>query len=442
MEMGRHVVKRARTLTAIGLLACLAAGPVHARPIEEELRGLLDSHLQIRQAEKTLESRFESIKETTSKYYPTVKVGTEWGPEYVNTGTTRGKPGGNPWTGVKKTANVNVKQNLFDGYETTSLLRTAEINREVAEYSLEGTRQNTLFTGVKAYVEVLRQRRLVEMARENERTIQRQLNLEDERVRRGSGVTVDVLQAKSRLQIAKERRVGYEGALANAISTYIQVFEHAPDLPTMLDPAPPAAVIPSTIERAIDIALSENPALIGTAAKVEAAREKKREIAADYYPSLDLVGDANYERNSNTTADMRKDASVLLTASWTLFNGAKTPAAMARTEFDYSATKDSYEYTATKVIEQVRLAWQSLITSRERTELLGNAVNIASEVFDSRKKLREAGKETVINVLDAENEVNNAQINYTTATYDHKLSVYQLLLSMGRLMPEYMVSER
>jgi len=41
----------------------------------------------------------------------------------------------------------------------------------------------------------------------------------------------------------------------------------------------------------------------------------------------------------------------------------------------------------------------------------------------------------VINVLDAENEVNNAQINFTSASYDERLAVYQLLLSMGLLNP-------
>ena len=42
----------------------------------------------------------------------------------------------------------------------------------------------------------------------------------------------------------------------------------------------------------------------------------------------------------------------------------------------------------------------------------------------------------MINVLDAENEVNNTQINYTSASYDERLSVYQLLLAMGLLNPE------
>ena len=54
-------------------------------------------------------------------------------------------------------------------------------------------------------INVLQQKRLIEMSRLNETNIQNQLNLEDERVQRGSGIAVDVLQAKSRLQLAKER---------------------------------------------------------------------------------------------------------------------------------------------------------------------------------------------------------------------------------------------
>ena len=337
---------------------------------------------------------------------------------------------------------LNIRQNLFDGFRTESQVRAARINREIAAISLEGTRQNTLFEGVRTYVDVLRQRRLVELARENERTIQRQLNLEDERVRRGSGVTVDVLQAKSRLQISKEKRVGYEGALANAVSRYDQVYGHVPDMTTMIDPAPPATVIPSALERAVEIALIENPALLGSAATVEMTRERRRQAAGTMYPSLDLIGNANFEQKNNTVDKIRRDYSLVLSASWDIFSGGSSMAQMERNGLDYHASMDNYDFISSKVIEQTRLAWQSLVTARERKELLGNAVNIASEVFDSRKKLRDAGKETVINVLDAENEVNNAQINYTTASYDERVAIYQLLLAMGRLMPGYMISSR
>ena len=63
---------------------------------------------------------------------------------------------------------------------------------------------------------------------------------------------------------------------------------------------------------------------------------------------------------------------------------------------------DDEAFVTQKVIEEVRLAWQRLETNRERVRLLQNAVNIAAEVLDARRKRREAGRETALIVLDAE----------------------------------------
>ncbi len=75
-------------------------------------------------------------------------------------------------------------------------------------------------------------------------------------------------------------------------------------------------------------------------------------------------------------------------------------------------------------------------TARRRQELLENAVIIAAEVFELRQKLRDSGKETVINVLDAENEVNDARINLVAADFDARIAAYRVLQAMGRLTPE------
>ena len=271
------------------------------------------------------------------------------------------------------------------------------------------------------------------MAAENQATIQRQLNLEDERVQRGSGVAVDVLQAKSRLQIAKERRVNFE----DAASRYIQVFGHPPNIDAMMDPIPPIEMLPSTLDRAVEIAETENPAVFTATTNIEVARERRQTVKAEFAPTLDLEGQFNFEQHSNTTLGVRRDYSLMLTANWDLFSGFSTRESLSQANYQYRASQDDRDNTARQVIEQTRLAWQALLTARKRLELLENAVNIASEVFQSRKRLREAGKETVINVLDTENEVSNAQINYTSAAYDERLAVYQLLLAMGRLNSAY-----
>ncbi len=411
----------------------MAAPSAFANPMEIELTGLLTAHPNIRAAEKSLQSSRQGVGVALADFYPTVSVTGDIGYENIDSPSTRSSGEGDPSSRTRNVATLTVTQNVFSGYATASSVRTARLNRELAQISLEGTRQNTIFEGIQVYVDVMRQRRLIELARENEATIQRQLNLEDERVQRGSGVAVDVLQAKSRLQIAKERRVNFEGALEDAISRYTQVFGHSPELESMLDPEPPIDLVPSELTKSIDIAVIENPAVGNTGTTVEVARERRRSVAAELMPTVDLEGSYNYEKNNNATLGTRRDYALVVTSTWDLFSGFSTRRSMAQAAYDYHASKDQHEFSVRKVIEQTKLAWQSLLTARERLELLENAVNIASEVFESRKKLREAGKETVINVLDAENEVNNAQINYTSAFYDERLAVYQLLLAMGRL---------
>ena len=67
-----------------------------------------------------------------------------------------------------------------------------------------------------------------------------------------------------------------------------------------------------------------------------------------------------------------------------------------------------------------------------------NAVNIAEEVYAGRQKLREAGQETSVNVLDSLSELKTAQINFVDASYNARLSVYRVLRAVGHLRAQDM----
>ena len=432
------IALRAISVVVVVFVLGAVPGTGSTQTLEEELGVLLVDNPQILSAEKTIESTNKEIDKALAGYMPTLQVTAEFGPEWVDSPAERSRRSGHISARSRRISTLTLTQNLFNGFVTASNTKTARLNALIASFTAEGTRQNTLFEGVNAYVNVLRQKRLIELAQANEDTIQIQLNLEDERVQRGSGIAVDVLQAKSRLQIAKERRVNFEGGLEDAVSTYAQVFGHAPDIDELLDPVPPVERLPTEIGAAIELGLRENPAVGNSDATIEVTRERRRAIRAEYLPTFDMVGTANNENNNNAAIGTRRDYSIILQATWDLFTGFSTQASMAQASmaqaaFDYGASKDNYAFVVRKVVEQVRLSWQALLTVRERLELLENAINIASEGFDSRQKLREAGKETVINVLDAESEIFNAQINFTAAAYDERIAVYQLLLAMGRL---------
>lgn len=122
--------------------------------------------------------------------------------------------------------------------------------------------------------------------------------------------------------------------------------------------------------------------------------------------------------------------------NWEIFSGFLTDAQVGRSEAEHDSSLASLRYAQQKVEEEVRLAWSSMITAQDRKELLDNAVNIAAEVFLIKQKLRDGGKETALNVLDAENEFYSARISHITAVYQARESVYKLLLAIGDLTAE------
>lgn len=424
----------ARISAGIAFSACFCATvSTLANPLRDELRNLLVSHPDILAAEKAIGSSREGVSQVKAEFLPRIELTGDTGYQNLDGPSQRSASRGEPYTRARDSATLTITQNLFNGFSTTTGIQIAELNAEIARVSLEGTRQNTLLEGIRAYLSVIRQRRLIELAISNENNIQTQLNLEDERVQRGAGIAVDVLQAKSRLQIAKERRVTFEGSLEDAISRYVRVFNRAPNLDEMSDPPAPVQLIPDNLERAIDVALDQNPAIVNSMASVAVAREQKARTRSEYMPSIDLVGKWNVEKNVDAVVGVKRDYQVLLQASWDLFTGLTTSSKTTQAAYDYGAKKDAQELAARQVIEQVRVSWQTLLTARQRVELLENAVSIAAEVFDARQKLREAGKETVINVLDAENEIFNARISFVQASYDEQIAIFQLLLAMGQL---------
>ncbi len=423
--------------TAAGAILALAlwivAGvPVLAQTLEEELQGLINGNPEILERRKNLESNVKGVDRAFAGYLPRVDATGESGPEHIDSPLLR-KTSEQDWNKVKTVGALTVTQNLFDGFGTPSDVKSARLNVEVADFTLAGTRQDVLFRGARSYIDVLRHTRLIELARLSESTIKRQLNLEDERVQRGAGIAVDVLQAKSRLQIAKERRVAFEGALQDSVARYIQVFGHAPDMKRMTEPVPPETLLPQELDEGLKIADRENPLINSSRATVEVARERRRSARADYYPTVDVVAGANYENDVDLVEGERRAYSVVLRATWNLFNGFATQAGVSQAAFDYRASQDNHETAIRRVFEETRLAWHELMTARQRVELLENAVNIAAEVFVARRRLREAGRETVINVLDAENEVNIARISLTDATADSRIAVYRVLQGIGRL---------
>ena len=424
---------RGTAMGAVALAAVsLAWSNCWAADLESEIGTLVASHPQVRAAQEGVDAAQAGIRAARSAYYPQVHLTANTGPEHWDNAQLV-QSFGAPITRNGYAGGVTVTQHIYDGNATNAAVDSAIDSKSVSESTLRVTRQTTILEGVNAFLDVLRQGQLLKLAREDEERLQTQLHLEDERVQRGSGVAVDVLAAKHRLQLAKERRVNYEGGLEQAIDRYSQVFGHAPDDMMQPAPEPPAALVPATVDEAQKAALAENPSIETAKHSVEVSNVAVDSARSGYFPSVDLVGKADMGDNRDGNLNVSRDWEVLLQLNWDLFTGFRTQAQVSQAAHTLAATKDNRDQAERKTAEAVRLAWRQVQTARERVEILDSAVNLAYNVWDSRKKMRESGKATVIDVLDAESDITNAQITYLTAMFDRKIATYSLLFALGRL---------
>lgn len=419
---------------AISLIAFTALSlPVAAQAdsLDAMLRQLTESHPRIAAAKQDVNAADASKDEAFSGYLPTFNVNASLGMEDIDRSDLI--PAGSKTDEETKSYSAALTQNLFQGFATRAALDSAELNTSIAGHNLSNTHQQVVFEGVSAYIEVLRFIELTQLALNNKTTLSNQLNLEDERVKRGSGIAVDALQAKSRLQISAERYVAFMGGLKDAISRYTQVFNRAPDIDNMTPVPLPLHHIPDTMEQAMQIAVANNPQLAGSKENIVLAKTSRESAKSGYYPTIDLVAATSHDENASGIIGTEERQSVRVQSSWQLFSGFADRSRVRQATYQYHSAQETAQYTERKIVEEVQFAWSSMTTTKKRTELLDNAVNIAGEVYDARTRLRDAGSETALNVLDAENELYRARIDAASARYDYYLSVYRLLLAMGKL---------
>ena len=427
-----------KSVSAITLATCMVLGAraATADSLENEIRFLMAENPDLESLRNQALAAEEGETIAFAGFLPQIDVSGDFGREHINSPARRLSNPNDPMELTRNRVTFNLRQRLFDGFSTQAQYDIAQLSSEVADITLEAQTQGLISTGVRAYLNVLRAMALIDLSARNVGVIQTQLNLETERVERGSGVTLDELQAKSRLQIAQERQVAFEGALEQAIARYTGVFGHEPDLANVSLPAIPRSELPATLEEAITVAINDNPQIISSELNVGLADESRNVSQSLFYPTLDLVGRLNWEEDVDGTVGIRRDGAVMLEANWQLFAGFANQAGVAQSAYQYVASVNDRSSANRIIVRDTKLAWEQWHTAVRRVELLDNAVAIAEEVHTSRVKLRDAGQETVLNVLDAENDVFNAQINLVTAQYDGYIGVFQLMLAMGHLTPD------
>ena len=269
----------------------------------------------------------------------------------------------------------------------------------------------------------------------SEANIKRQTELENARVERGAGLSTDVLQAKQQLAGAQARRVRARGALAVARNSYKTVFCFMPDGISSADrPVLPASMVPQDVDEAVEIALDNNFQLEALNISNEIAGEiVDTTRSSQFFPRLEVVGDVKFKNDVSGTVGYKREAVGKVQLSFPFNLGFTAVNTLNASKSDHISSLKRYGETRDLVEEQMRNAWQNLITARETAEFLRNQADIVAEFLEQAQRERQLGRRSLLDVLTGETQLLNASSDAASAQADLDIAGFTLLSVMGQL---------
>ncbi len=295
-----------------------------------------------------------------------------------------------------------------------------------------------MLDAISAYLNVRRAHQVLMFARESENNIIKQTELEDALVRRGAGLSTDVLQAKTQLAGAQARRVLAEGQLAAARNQYRAIFEtDVPDLNALKKPKLPLELIPKSVVDAVQISLRKNPAIKVVATNAAIAREALNTARAQgLFPTFNAIGESKTKKDVGGTSGLQRELFAKVQMSFDFNLGLSAINTLTVTELSAIAENKRLGEARDQTERQVRDSWDTLMTNKQNYDFRRNQADIAAEFLELARKERQLGNRSLLDVLAGETNLNNANSDTASAETDFAIGVFTLLRDLGRLQLE------
>ncbi len=375
----------------------------------------------------------EELRQGEALFLPSVDVRGDIGFEHTDDPGTRAGTGDDEQDLFRKEIGVTLTQMLFDGFEAKY-----EVERQEARImsSAERVRETAELVGlsiVESYLEVLRQRQLLLIARDNVASHLDILGQIEDGIRAGRSTRADGSQIKARLASARATEASTREALRIAESEYRrEVGDTAGDLTI---PVIPYEVLAEDVEKEVKQTLSHSPTLDIFAADIEVAYAEAQGTKSTQYPQLDVELNARTGHDVNGVEGRDTSASALIVMNWNLYRGGADVARAREFVHRHQQSKEARTEAARSVENDVRQTWASMVSSGERAAQFSAQAAANTEVVKAYKDQFSLDRRTLLDVLDSQNELFVSRSNTVNAEFLEMFAVYRLTALKGRLLP-------
>jgi len=394
----------------------------------------------------------KQLRQSYAGYLPVVDLAAGWGQQYTNNSVTRAAAqqgalfdplGVALGVGIESSSsagtrtlertefNLIASQMLFDGFSVYHDVQGNKARVKAESWRVNASAQDVALNVVEAFIDVLMNRELVKLGRDNVAVHEQIYGQIEKRSESGIGRKADLDQALARLALSRTNMMASEGQLIDSETAFLR--QVGIKTPAHLEKPEAPRCFPQTERDAVELGLQRHPTLIASVEDWVVTREEHKGARAPFQPRVDLV--LSMDRNHNVDGNLGDSDQnmAILRMQWNLFRGGRDLARICETAYKMQEAQEVHNRAFRQVVQAVRFAWNLYDTNRRELPYFKQHVDAGARTLDAYQKQFNIGQRTLLDLLDSQNELYGAKTAYIKGQYDELRGRFRVLNATGTL---------
>lgn len=415
------------------IIGALLSGGTWADTLPEAIKDGLKLNPEVRAELAKYRAYRYDLREGKADYYPQIDLNAGIGYEEYKSPTVSKAKGL-----TRQELAIKLTQNLFRGFATQNNVKRLQARLDAQALYAESVVSDIALEISKAYLEILRSQELVQLGKlnvENHKKIFQQIKM---RFDSGLSDEVELDQAKARYALVQSNLLAQKSKLADARARYHRLVGH--DAPRELSLPTFDYKIPPDIETAIKIALTDHPRLLSAYADVAEAKAQAFANKGSFYPTVNLEVEKRWDRDTNGVKGSTEDFQAMVRMNYNLYKGGADEAKYKSTVALYQQAMEIRNRTRREVMEDLRYAWDTMTMAQNQMQYLDQHIQLTRSTLLGYRKQFSLGRRSLLDLLNTENEYNQALTKMTETRYDLLQAQYRVVADMGHLLDMLKIS--
>ena len=409
------------TLTATALAALSLSAHAQTAGLSASAQKAISNNPEVTARYNALRAAANEVDVARGGYLPQVNLNGSLGRDRDDIGNR-----------TPQTANVNrsgialsVNQMLWDGLATKKEVERLGHARLTRYFEFLSATEDTALEASRAYIDVLRFRRLVSLAEDNYVQHKYAHNQLQTKVKAGVGRGVDSEQANARLALADSNLTTEVANLHDVSARYMRVVGEAPEATL----GSPKDVLTKNLSAsnadAVTQALARNTAISATIENVRSVQAQAASRNSAFQPKIEARARAAGGKNLDGVVTQRRDMSGEVVLNWNLYNGGSDQARVRQFADLLNQAEDQRDKICRDVRQTTAIAQNDITKLQAQLVALDRNVLAIEKARDAYRQQFDIGQRSLLDLLNAENELYTAKRAYANAEHD-------LLLAQAR----------